>query len=837
MLMDDDELAPDEPIPIDNLTLQDGTPIPPPETTDTTPCITFNAMQGRASPSTLRFNGFIQEQPVSILVDSGSTHNFLQSRLAKHLKLCVEQATHMSVIVGNGDTLRCEGVCHDVSLRVGEHAFSVDLHLLPIFGADVVLGAEWLSGLGPTTFCFKNLWMSFCHQGTTTRLDGLQHATRPTQMSLTQLKRAHMHGGVSHYFHIQAAHSRPTSHSPPFPDLILPSSLSPSVSEKLHSILRQFANIFTAPHGLPPSRPTDHRIPLIPGASPVTVKPYRYPHFQKNEIERMINSMLADDIITPSTSPFTSPVLLVKKKDGSWRFCVDYRALNAITIKDRFPIPTVDELLDELNGAQVFTRLDLKSGYHQLRLHPADTQKTAFRTHEGHYEFLVMPFGLSNAPASFQAEMNRIFKHLLRRSVLVFFDDILIYSTSWDTHLVHLYEVLTILANHPFYANPGKCDIGRDSIAYLGHIISAQGVMVDSAKVQAVQTWRPPTNLRQLRGFLGLVGYYRRFVRDYASRAANLTNLLRKDAFVWDTKAMDAFIDLKSALTTTPVLALPDFSKAFTLQTDASGVGIGAVLLQNNRPVAYFSNRFIIQTDHQPLKALLTQDIHTPAQEKWIAKLLGYEFEVCYNPGKENKAADALSRLPEHACMALSSVSKPELGILRALRRAYQDDEMSRQLLLDVQANPAAHPNHLLRDGLLLHNGKLLVPHNSALRELILFEYHNTPTSGHPGVARTFARISANFTWPNLRLDVKNYVGRCNTCLQVKSPNTAPPGLLQPLPIPSEVWQDISLDFITHLPLSNGFSAILVVVDRLPRRLTLFPSSLASQQTTSPRFS
>lgn len=359
----------------------------------------------------------------------------------------------------------------------------------------------------------------------------------------------------------------------------------------------------------------------------MAVRPYCYPQLLKDEVERQCAEMLRLGIIRDSTSAFSSPVLLVRKSDGTWHFCVDYRALNLKTVKDKFPIPVVDELLDELRNARFFTKLDLRSGYHQVRMHPDDIGKTAFHTHQGHFEFLVMPFGLTNAPSTFQALMNEVLKDFLRKFVLVFFDDILIYSNLWAEHLQHVKLVFDTLRKHKLFIKRSKCSFGAPSVGYLGHIISGDGVSMDPSKVTAVEAWPRPTTVKALRGFLGLTGYYRKFIAGYGVVAAPLTVLLKKDSFSWSPSAHQAFNDLKRALMTAPLLQLPDFSKQFVVDCDASGSGFGAVLHQGDGAIAFFSRA--VAPHHAKLPAYERELIGlVKAVKNWRPYLWGRSFKV-----------------------------------------------------------------------------------------------------------------------------------------------------------------------------------------------------------------
>ena len=452
---------------------------------------------------------------------------------------------------------------------------------------------------------------------------------------------------------------------------------------RIQPLLTEFQDVFPdeLPPELPPKREFDHRIELEPGSRPPWRPIYRMSPLELDAMRKELDKLLKNGAIEPSKSPYGAPVIFVKKKSGDLRMCIDYRALNKITIKNRFPIPLIDDLVDRLHNAKVFTKIDLRSGYNQVRIHEDDIDKTAFRTRYGHYQYKVMPFGLTNAPATFQALVQDVLRPLLDISVIVYIDDILIYSQNDQDHAHHVRQVLELLRQHKLYGTMAKCEFFKDSVEYLGHVISAQGIATDPKKVEAIREWPTPANLKELQSFLGLCNYYRRFIQDYSKIATPLTNLTHKDTpFTWTTQTCEAFNRLKTCMISAPVLCIPDPALPFTVTTDASNYAVGAVLCQDQgngpQPVAFTSRKmndhernyatheketlavmhalkkwrvylegrhFIVYTDHATLRHFPDQPDLTRRQARWTEKMQDYDFEIKYIPGKQNIVADALS--------------------------------------------------------------------------------------------------------------------------------------------------------------------------------------------------
>ncbi|CAI7800469.1 unnamed protein product [Closterium sp. NIES-54] len=366
----------------------------------------------------------------------------------------------------------------------------------------------------------------------------------------------------------------------------------------IQKLLEEFEDVLPddLPDQLPPYRTHQHEIIEEPGSKLTFRAPYRLSPTELADMKKQIKYLLDKRLIRPSTSPYGAPVLFTPKPDGSLRVCIDYRALNKQTIKNKYPIPRIDDLLDQLREATVFSKLDLRSGYWQIRMADNSIHKTAFRTRYGSYEYLVMPFGLTNTPATFQAEMNHILRPLLDECVVVYLDDILIYSRDMKQHIEHLRRVFEILRREKFYVKLSKSELALKKVQFLGHIVSAQGVHVDPKKIKAVRTWKTPENVKELQQFLGFANYYNQFVPQYAKIATPLTNLLKKNTpFKWEDVHQQAMEQLKTALMSAPVLILPDPEKDYVIEADASDQAVGAVLMQDQgkglQPIAYLSKK------------------------------------------------------------------------------------------------------------------------------------------------------------------------------------------------------------------------------------------------------
>lgn len=810
------------------------------------PQISVNALSGNQGFHTMRVKGMVGNSVVHILIDSGSTHNFLDINVATKLGCKCVHIPHQAVTVADGNHLACQQMCKSFTWKMQGTTFSTDALLIPLGSCDMVLGIQWLRTLGSIQWDFNKLEMWFTFQGQKVCLKG---NSQPKLKVMDKAPSSKMLKNAAQLYFLQLSEVDKVITEK---CQILQAEIireSTAEEEELSRLKQRFSMVFEEPKDLPPLRGVfDHPIPLELGSGPVNIRPYRYPIKQKDIIEKLIQEMLDRGIIQNSSSPFASPVVLVGKKDGSWRLCIDYRELNRKTVKNKFPIPVIEELLDELAGAAVFSKLDLRAGYHQMRVKPEDVYKTAFKTHTGHYEFLVMPFGLTNAPASFQGWMNHIFKPYLRKFVLVFFDDILVYSKDKDKHWSHLEAVFELMRDNMLFAKESKCAFGVKRIEYLGHFISQKGVETDPSKISAVNSWPVPTNVKDVRSFLGLAGYYRKFVRNYAIICKPLTELLKKGGFHWTEESQAAFTKLKQALTSAPVLAVPDFSKQFVIETDASQKGIGAVLMQDGHPLSFLSrslgpkwqrlsvyekellaivfavqkweqyvsgSHFIIRTDQKSLKWLLQQKISTPFQQFWLSKLMGFDYEITYKSGTENLVADALSRVEgsEVLCLAMSVISS---DLNQQIKNSYTLDSHLTELVEKLDQNQTAG-KYLLKDGLLRKNRKIVVGPNGNLKAKLINWYHSSPEAGHAGRDLTLARIKQVFTWKGLSKQVRQFVRACQVCQTSKSETVAYPGMLQPLPVPHEVWVDVSMDFITGLPKSEGKEVILVVVDRLSK--------------------
>lgn len=655
-----------------------------------------------------------------------------------------------------------------------------------------------------------------------------------------------------------------------------PEPLSKELSDLLEPILSEYKDVFPdeLPPGLPPRRDVDHRIALKPGAVPISRSPPRLSPPELAELKKQLIELLNGGKIRPSVSPWGASTLFVAKKDTEERrLCFDYRPVNEVTIKNNSSLPNIEELFDQLLGAKFFSKIDLRSGYHQIRIHPDDVDKTAFNTRYGHYEFLVLPFGLCNAPSTFMEMMQRVFRDCVDEFVIVFMDDILVYSKTAESHAQHLRHVMGLLRKHQLYAKKSKCLFFRTKIKFLGHVISPDGIGVDEDKIAAIQRWPIPRNVSELRSFLGLAGYYRKFVRDFSKVALPLTLLLRtENTFDMKNEQLQAFRALKHLLSHAPVLTIPDMNRPFVVSTDASKFAIGAVISQDKgnglQPVAYMSQKlspsatnwmvhtqelfavvqalkqwrhyllgtkepFIIETDHRSLEYIQSQPHIAPMEVRWIEYLQQFNFTMKYREGKTNIVADSLSRRVDHLPMEKETYTVQALNDqneiqpirydLDQLKTSYHTDEFTRTRIM----HPDQYSDCYVQDGLLYdRQNRLIIPNDRVLKTRILYELHDSKLAGHMGITKTEELVTRQFWWQGIHQDITAYVNDCVVCQLSKDSQLPQAGLLQPIPIPEHRWEVVTMDFIPSLPKTpRGYDGILLVVDKLTKMTHLMASS------------
>lgn len=665
------------------------------------------------------------------MVDSGSTHSFLSEQFAAQLPNWKLLQNPVPIKVTDGGIILCTHEIVGCDWLVQGTQFSTTFKILPLKCYDVILGMDWLASHSPMHVQWAQIWLSFNYQGRSIKIQGVNNSDHHyLQISGSQLNAMKKLEDVWCEVCLYAVETQDKM------ELLLP---------QIQVIVDQYPELFAEPTGVPPTRSMTHSIPLLPGTRPFRLRPYRYTPFQKDEIEKQVAHLLKNNMIQVSTSPFASPVLLVKKKTGEWRLCVDFRRLNAYTIKNKFPLSIIEELFEELIGAKWFTTLDLRSGFHQILVKQEDQYKTAFQTHFGHFEYKVMPYGLTGAPTTFQAIMNHILVPLLRKCVVVFIDDILIYSKNIEDHKKHLKLVFDLLRQHQFKVRMSKCSFAKQQLNYLGHVISSEGVATYPKKIADVENWPVPSSVKEVRSFLGLTGYYRRFVQNFGLIAKPLTELLKKGKiFVWTPTTEQDFQALKTALITSPVLALPNFELPFVVETDTSDKGIGAVLQQNGHPIAYVngalgpknhglstyekeslailmavdhwraylqSSEFIIQTDQRNLVHLDYQRLNTYWQQKALTKLMGLKYKIYYKKGTANNATDALSRVTHASTSELLAISTAQPVWLQDLQNSYDQNAIAKNLLTELAIKPV-FGNFKLVQGIIKHKDKIWLGHD-----------------------------------------------------------------------------------------------------------------------------
>ncbi|CAK9780322.1 unnamed protein product [Cutaneotrichosporon oleaginosum] len=667
------------------------------------------------------------------------------------------------------------------------------------------------------------------------------------------------------------------------------SQITDEIKEHVPKEFWPYSDVFSKEQAmkLPPHRKFDHKITLVEGATPPHGPLYALSPVELDVLKKYLDEMQEIGFIRPSQSPAAAPILFVKKKDGSLRLCVDYRGLNNVTVKNRYPLPLISELLNRLGSAKFFSRIDLRNAYHQIRIAEGEEWKTAFRCRYGLFEYLVMPFGLTNAPATFQYLVNTQFHDMIDDFVIVFLDDIMIFSKTREEHTKHIQRVLQRLREGKLYAKAEKCEFYQKKTEFLGYVISADGISMDEKKVNAILEWPEPKNLNELRSFLGFCNYYRHFIRGYSRIVLALTESTKtKDAkpFQFTDRERLAFEDIKEAFRNGDILHFADLTKPYTVETDASDSAIGAILSQliDGRlvPIAFFSRKLLpaeqnyeihdkellaivsafhewrqylegaqhpitIVTDHQPLVYFNTKRQLTRRQARWMLFLTSFVFEITYRPGKKGEKPDALSRRPDYEITEedrqhnyLQLLSLPTASLLRLgstkintlvptlvndIVKAQKTDEYCIVKNKTWNMSNTDREQHWTRQNGTFYYDGKIFVPAGQPRLQVLQLCHDNKLAGHPGRRKTLDLVQRHFWWPTIRSFVNHFVASCESCQRNKIRRHKPYGLLRPLPIPELPWHSVTMDFIETLPDSDGYNSIIVFVDKFTKMAIFEP--------------
>lgn len=840
------------------------------------------------------------------MIDSGATSLFVDSDflLKNNLKPRKKKYPE-SLTVVDGRESAGGAITHEIKLELllGDHYEGAIFQVTKLSDYSIILGKAWLDRHNPSinwpsnSVSFSsNFCLSNCSPANkvkpSTYLDSTISISSVSFPALNKLAKRNKLRIFAVSVSDVKAHLEKSHKTEAEEDL----ELRQVIPSEYHDLLPLFKK--KEADKLPPHRYIDHAIEIEQGKKPPFGPMYSMSNLELEALLRYLDENQKKGFIRPSTSSSASPVLFVRKPDGGLRFCVDYRGLNEITIKNRYPLPLIDETLRQLQSAKVFTRLDLRGAYNLIRIRQGDEHLTAFRTRYGLFEYLVMPFGLTNAPATCQQFVNDTLRQYLDRFCVVFLDDILIYSQNIEDHRQHVRLILEALLKAGLYVKGEKCEFFTDTTTFLGFVVGTSGISMDPKKVSAVTEWRSPTSVKELQSFLGFANFYRRFIEGYSRRVKPLTSLLSKNStFVWKSEQQEAFESLKEAFCTAPILRHFDPDLETILETDASDSTISGILSQfvqypNKRllhPIAYFSRNLtpaernygigdkellaivaslvqyrpyvvnllqplLVITDHSNLTTFASKQILNRRQARWANELSELNFKIVFRPGSKNKRADVLTRRSgdlsiEEEESTPKTILGPEKFEISALESKFAS-ELKKKFDLDLfgQSIVSALDKKLKRhqhvdlatckmneEGLLEVNGLVYVPDDLELQQSIISSRHSHPAAGHPGQAATFELISRDFWWPGIRKTIARYIRNCETCQRIKPVRHAPYGYLKSLEVPQRRWQSISLDLITGLPSSNSYDAVLVVVDRLTKMAHFVPCNTTLDSQTFAR--